>query len=208
MSSTTEAKKPQPARGSAPEKLVVELRGPRNEYVHFPPVGDKLFGGFRKEPLQGQACRSGDAFQYPDVPGCRIEVNYKLRCGIVVDSLGLRENQELLGKVNGVRDRFNKPKLIPFLNIVRDLDDTGLATWTWWLRELVNHTRVNPATRTKEPYPLAVVLEGKIDYQPPGRVLRFWHEPYPLYSKKRRDGFARYEDEVRHLMDGSDEEGD
>jgi hypothetical protein len=125
----------------------------------------------------------------------------------VLDSLGLPETKSTLVELNAVRKRFALEEIHPQPEIVRKLDENGLATWTWWLRQLVQHTRVGES-RTREPYPLARVLEGDIDYEPPGDPLVFAEEPLPPYSKKRRDGFPRTLSEIEHFYSGADEEAD
>ncbi len=129
----------------------IEIAGPRNEYIFFPPVPAVVNhrNGLRGRWDFGKTAHRDKsegwikeiAFSVPVIPGMVIAVNDSLMMGSVYDPLSLPDGAVILQKVNDIRKQYEGAGFEPqqaWPTVKQKLDINGLKEWLYWMRRILD----------------------------------------------------------------------
>lgn len=130
----------------------IEVCGPRNEYVFFPPVPSVVNhrGGLRGRWDFGKTAHrdKGEgswlkelAYEVQQIPGIVIAVNTTKMQGLVYDPLSVAPGAAILQKVNELRRRIEGAGYEiqgAWPRVDRKLDVNTLKEWLYWMRRILD----------------------------------------------------------------------
>jgi hypothetical protein len=171
MADTQTQQQPKNAAGWQ-DKVVIEVADDRNRNPIFPPNRATLRGRWNRANLRGSE-RVEQLEAFPDLPGSHIALDGRRRqadiydplsedCGDLPTCLRAGERAETLLQAQQVYKRvFNRDCGPHPKTTVKDMTDTDIKTWLYWMRRLVDGTPVlTDEHHQKSGGPCARVVSG------------------------------------------------
>jgi len=166
------------------EECVVELVGPQNENIEFPPLMEVFRGRWDRSGIPaGTTGRTSGVLALPTIPGIHICLNVAAKRGRVFDPLSLPEHAGTLAAINRVVKHANSlledSSAMPE-RVIENLSNDQAATWLHWMNELVKRGK-------------AVLVSGNLERKVSGRVRVSFYDSRqnaPIYLDEEEEARA------------------
>ena len=171
VSTSAASRKPSQTIG----EVTIEIAGPINENVLFPPLQERMRGRWEKRKLP--LGDTGEIYKLPDIPGLYIRVDPRSKTLQMIDPLGLPENADLMKEIarkykeiaglgsdlsGDKRPREGVRKVVK--------NDDEVATWLYWMWRLVSE---GMAVKISGPDLTLTLLQ---EAYPEAKVRRNWYD--------------------------------